>query len=214
MAFPGDPERLLRDQGALLCQDWPGPKRWQGAIPREHYLSADDVPAEADLGGLITLHFACYSAGTPDQSEFAFPLYSQRELLAPHPFVSCLAQRLLGHPNGGALAFLGHIDRAWTTSFSWVDGEPTAEGEAKEAQIEVFESTLKRLLDGQPLGSAMEYINQRHAELSVELNGLWADREYHLGRSKALFARLWRAYNDARGFVILGDPAVRLSSLS
>ncbi|HEY6321130.1 MAG TPA: CHAT domain-containing tetratricopeptide repeat protein, partial [Thermoanaerobaculia bacterium] len=194
MAFPDDPERMRRDQGALLCQDWPGPKRWEGPIPLEQYFGADDVPREADVRGLIAFHFACHSAGTPAESDFEFPLVSRRRQVAPEPMISRLAQRLLGHPGGGALAVLGHIDRAWTTSFSWVDQGPAMAGEPPPpGQIEVFESTLRRLLKGHPVGSAMEYVNQRHAELSVELSGMWADREDLRNPSLSVFSRLWRA---------------------
>src|SRR6185295_15090004 len=104
--------------------------------------------------------------------------------IAQRPFLAPLAQRLLGHPNGGALAVLGHVDRAWTTSFNWkaqgpipVDeaaadaAESSKAEEARAEQIEVFESVLRRLLEGHPVGSAMEYVNQRHAELAVEMGG-------------------------------------------
>lgn len=217
MAFRGDPELQLQNQGALLCQEWLGPKDWKKPIPPSFYFSASDVPAQADLLGLISFHFACYSAGTPLLSDFEAPIFGERQPISEQALLSPLAQRLLGHPQGGALAVLGHVDRAWTTSFSWRGGEPDPqevppeeEAQGKEGQIEVFESVLRRLLDGHPVGSAMEYVNQRHAELSVELSGLWADREYQLGPSKDLFSRLWRANNDARNFIVVGDPAVRL----
>jgi CHAT domain-containing protein len=216
MAFPEAPALQVRHQGALLCQNWPGPQKWQQAIPETFYFSADDVPAGADLRGLITFHYACYSAGTPDFSDFNHPTLGGRSQIAALPFLAPLAQRLLSHANGGALAVLGHIDRAWTTSFSWKTPgqtplDPTEAAElAKAEQIEVFESVLRRLLEGHPVGSAMEYVNQRHAELSVELSGLWEDREYQLSLSKEHFSRMWRANNDARNFIVVGDPAVRL----
>ena len=64
-------ERLRSDQGALLCQDWPGPRAWSGPIARDHYYAAGDVPEEADLNGLVVFHFACYSAGTPEHDSYS-----------------------------------------------------------------------------------------------------------------------------------------------
>ena len=200
IGFPPDDERQLAEQGALLCKEWPGPKAWTAPIPLSQYFSARDVPDDADVRGLLAFHFACYSAGTPQLSEFDNDPLSDPETIAPYPFVAPLAQRLLGHPRGGALAVLGHVDRAWTSSFSWSD----------QGQVQVFESTLKRLLDGHPVGSAMEYINQRHAELSVEVSGLYNSLQRGESLSDSHFLRMLQANGDAKNFVVLGDPAVKL----
>ena len=222
MAFPLKHELQLRHQGALLCQDWPGPKEWENKpIPADWYFSAEDVKKEADLTGLIAFHFACYGGGTPDVGDFDSPVLGRPQQIAPRPFLSRLGQKLLGHEPGGALAVLAHVDRAWTTSFSWIRPEDRSSPEdqnadrsqARGGQIETFESVLKRLLEGHPVGSAMEYINQRHAELSVELCGLWGDREYMTPPSRSLFSRIWQANNDARNFVVLGDPAARMAGV-
>ncbi len=197
MRFPVDDGRLFMDQGALLCQDWPGPDKWKRAIPKEFYFSAADVGGQSLLG-LIAFHLACHSAGTPDFSDFDEYGLAEPQKIAPHPFISHLPQRLL---SGGALAVLGHIDRAWTTAFNWSEG----------AQIEVFESMLKSMLDGYPVGSAMEYVNQKHAELSVSLKDLLVDRVHPLSPDRRdSITSAWQANNDARNFVVLGDPAVRL----
>src|SRR5207249_10310181 len=59
MGFPKDDPRQGPDQGALLCQDWPGPREWDRPIPPEHYFAAGDVASDAGLLGLIAMHFAC-----------------------------------------------------------------------------------------------------------------------------------------------------------
>ncbi len=202
MGFPMDDSRQLSCQGALLCQDWPGPVQWQQAIPPDFYFSSDDVGSKSLLG-MIVFHFACHSAGSPDLSDFGADTLSDPTQIAPFPFLSRLSRRLLSQPSGGALAVLGHIDRAWTTSFSWTQDDDAP-------QIEVFESTIKRLLAGFPVGSAMEYINQRYAELSVELSGLLIDRDRMVSTSRSLTSRMLLANQDARNFVVVGDPAVRL----
>jgi hypothetical protein len=68
LGFPaGDPAQRDR-QGALVCQDWPGPT--PGGIDREHYFAAEDVGDHADVLGLVAFCFACFGAGTPHWDEF------------------------------------------------------------------------------------------------------------------------------------------------
>jgi len=202
MKFPlGDPDQLAA-QGALLCQDWPGPEKWSGEIPKDFYFAAADVPKEADLTGLLAVCFACFSGGTPELDSFGEDPLSPPERLASDPFIARLPQQLLGHPGGGALAVVCHVDRAWTTSFSWT----------QKAQVQLFEGMLKRLLKGYPVGSSMEPFNSCHAELAVKLAGLWEDRNADLDVSRTRFGRIWRANNDARNFMVFGDPAVRLAT--
>ena len=204
MHFPYGDARQREAQGALLCQDWPGPKTWRASVPEDHYFSAADLPEEAQLTGLIALLFAYCSAGTPERDCFDFEGGGRPQRISRLPFVSSLSKALLSHPKGGAQAVLGHIGRTFTTSFSW----------SKEGQVLLFENVLKRLLDGHPVGSAMEYINQRHAEASVQLGEFWMDQEQLAQNppTRSAFERVWRANNDARNFIVIGDPAVRLTS--
>jgi hypothetical protein len=200
LGFPaGDPLQRAY-QGSLVCQDWPGPTA--GGIARHHYLAADDVGDDARVHGLLAFCFACFGAGTPHWDELDPARRAGCRALSPAAFLGCLPQRLLGHPAGGALAVVGHVDRAWGFSFAWAGAGP---------QIGTFESALRRLLAGQPVGWAMDPFNQRYAELASDLA---TEREaLELGKTpdEALLADLWIASHDARNYAILGDPAVHLA---
>jgi hypothetical protein len=201
MGFPcGDP--LQRDhQGALLCQDWPGPVQWRQPISPDFYFSADDVQPEADVRGKLVFHFACHGVGTPEKADFR-EKGKRRRKLTPEPFVARLPQRLLAHPGGGALAVIGHVERAWPYSFL---------DKRDRTQMVAFESTLRLLMAGYPVGAAMESFNQRYAEISAELTRLLQRKAFHESYSESKIAELWTANNDSRNYAVIGDPAVRVA---
>jgi hypothetical protein len=198
-AFPlGD--ALQRDrQGALVCQDWPGPLEWgRRPIPPQFYFAAGDV--EPDVRGLVAFFFACYGAGTPKLDDYPRPGLTARPTIAAKPFLARLPQRLLA---GGALAVVGHVERGWPCSFSWRNAG---------AQLGVFQGMLRLLLKGQRVGWALDQLNLRYAELATTLAGIVRDAQFGLKPDPLDLAFLWTAYSDARAFTALGDPAVRLSA--
>jgi len=193
-ADPDDPEQ--RDiQGALLC-DWPG-----SAIRPEHYLAAADVHETWDVAGLITVHLACFSGGTPTHDRFGRLGPDAPKILAKRPFVAALANALLGHPAGGAISCIAHVDRAWNFSFS--PNKPLSPNS-------VFERLLTNLICGEPVGHAVRDLRSRFTFAEGEL----AEHLHHmrLGASISLdeLTYSWLNRNDAQAYAVLGDPAVRL----
>ena len=195
VGFPNGDPRQLAHQGGLVCSDWPGP--FGGGISEDHYFSGAHLAADADVAGLVAFHFACYGAGTPKLDNFAHQDGVRKEI-APSPFVASLPKALL---KAGGLAAIGHVERAWGFSFAW-PGAGT--------QLGVFESALKRLYEGHPVGSAMEYFSDRYASLSALLTDELENIEFGADPDDQELAGMWTANNDARSYVIVGDPAVRL----
>lgn len=196
LAFPSGHELQRDKQGALLC------RTRKGAAPLETSVSASEISCRARVHGLIGFHFACYSAGVPDfEPDELKP--SESVGRAKGPFTARLPQRLLAHPNGGALAVIGHVSRAWTYSFC---------GFGKAPQLNTFEDVIRRILSGQRVGYALELFNLSYAEKAAELMTLreLEDIAPSSGRRDAQLAISYCIAKDARNYVVLGDPAVRL----
>jgi hypothetical protein len=202
MAFPAGRPRQAADQGGLVCQDWPG----YGALRPEHYLAATDVGDDADVRGLVAFLFACFGAGTPDADQFLMDLTEAGTArpLAPQPFVAALPRRLLAHPRGGALAVVGHVDRAWGFSI-----QPF---KAAGAQIGPFRNSLGFVLNGSPVGHAVtQQFGQKYSALSTDLlSATSPTAPAYMRPSDRDLVSFWLQRNDAQNYVLLGDPAVRL----
>ncbi len=197
MGWPSGDQGQRAGQGALLCQDWPG----VGQIGPQQFFAAADVPADAHVHGLVAFHFACFGAGTPDRDQYAHVPGQQPPEIAPAPFVAALPRALLAHPNGGALACIGHVERAWGYSIA-----RPAEG----TTIRVFQNALGRILAGQPVGYAMKDFNERFASLSVSLSNTLQQVGFGQSVPDDDLAATWTERNDAGGYLVIGDPAVRL----
>lgn len=200
--FPAGDPRQRGHQGALVCQEWGGPRNWPDPLPQDMYFAGDDLTRDALLAGLISFHFACYGGGTPKFDAFFHRAGGAPAPIAPAAFVADLPRRMLGHPRGGALAAIAHVERAWGCSFY---------SARVGHQIAVFESFMERLLTGHPVGSALDYFGSKYGELSSDLAILLEELEY--GNKTILpieVANMWTANNDARNYILLGDPAVRV----
>ena len=184
-------------QGALICQDWepftkPGPSDW---------LSASDVAADANVHGLISFHFACYGVGTPSHDRFMHKRGQAPTEIAAQPFLAALPKALLAHPNGSALACIGHVERAWGYSIV----TPNA-----GAQLLPFQNALARIGTGEPVGHAVKDFNERYAALSTSLSSILEQASFGAYVDDRELASAWIERNDAEGYLVLGDPAVAL----
>ncbi len=191
VVYKAESPRQRPRQGALVCQDWPG----NGRVATEHAFAADDLGADARLLGLIAFLFACHSAGTPKVNNFP---EGASNVIAPQSFVSSLAQRLLAR---GAMAVIGHVERVWQCSFLWRD---------TGFQSKPFVESVRRILNGGPLGWSLEPINQRFADLAASLCALMDEPELGGTVDKTYLNEMRTACRDARNYVVVGDPAVRL----
>lgn len=178
-------------QGALLFQEWSG-----GPATPSHYLSGAQVSG-LGLLGVVGFCFACFSAGTPLEEDWVRPsLLKRPKEIALKPFVARLPQKLLAH---GMIGFIGHVSRTWTYSFLGA--------QLASQQIVPFQDTIYQLLSGQCIGHATDLLNEQWARLTVLLDGQLNNTKKY---SKEQVVATWLARNDFRGYVVLGDPAVRI----
>lgn len=187
--------------GALVCQEW---VRGGGPITPEQYFAAADLSPDAKVHGIIHFMFACYGAGWPQTDNFSRTA-AQVKQIAPAPMVARLPQKLLAHPGGGALAVVGHIDRAWAWSFQSEDGT---------AQAGDFRMILNAIMSGDRIGQATDRFNTNWAALST---GIAETLEQMQVAGRVLppdalnrLKNRWVARDDARNYIVFGDPAVRL----
>jgi len=181
-------------QGAILCGNWPG-----GPVKPAHYFAADDLAAGAKVGGLIHFFFACYGGGCPQFDNYSRRPDGSLKEIAAEPLVARLPQNLLAN---GALAVVAHIDRAWSYSFQVGRGA---------AQVQEFRDVMVRVMKGERIGQCTDQFNLRWTILGSELTELQRQQQAIPGQvSDAMLANKWIARDDARNYLTLGDPAVRL----
>jgi hypothetical protein len=181
--------------GAIVTQEWePG-----DALTEDMTFSARDVASLPGIAGLVHFFFACYSGGCPDFDTYKRLPDGSRKRLLDATMVARLPQAMLA---GGALATIAHIDRAFACSFQTGRAVP---------QTQDIRDVLGRIMRGCRLGQALDNFNLRWAVLSAELSGLLRDREVSTESvPDNLLANCWLTRDDARNYLLLGDPAVRL----
>jgi hypothetical protein len=190
-----DPAIQQQRQGALVTQEW------SRGLPlqRDHYFSAEDLPADARVHGLMAFVFACFGGGCPDKDSYFFAADGSKVPLAPAPLIASLPQALLAR---GALAVIAHVDRAFSYGFEDVMGTP---------QEQLLRTPLELLMKGQRVGMAADPLNLQWSALAAQLGLALGGTLPGMPQPRsAVVANLFIARDDARNYIVLGDPAVRL----
>ncbi len=202
-------------------------RAWQGALvlSSQQVLTADLLRSTPFLPGGMWFCLACFGAATPPRSTFSswLSLLSQQPTYAQQlesvlknlpgagerPFLAALPQAALANPQG-PLAVIGHSDLSWMYGFT--DPDPVYRSRASR-----IASVLEVLANGSRAGVALDSLMRFYRETN---DSLMADYQ---ARQDALVEELpdpieprkhgyrWMLRNDLRGYILLGDPAVRLS---
>jgi hypothetical protein len=105
----------------------------------------------------------------------------------------------------GAVAVIAHVDRAFSYAFEDVLGTP---------QAQLLRLPLEQLLSGRRVGLAMEPLNQQWSSLAAQLGVLLGGAAGDPPPRPPAIANLFIARDDARNYIVLGDPAARLRTES
>jgi hypothetical protein len=173
-------------------------------------------------GGLWFL-FACFGAGTPSRSAFHHWLrqlqsggqFSGRldsiisSLPQPgeRPFIAALPQSALANPHG-PLAVFGHVDLAWTYGFQ--------DRDSRRGKVSRFLEPLQQFARGRRAGLGLGWLFRGYNQANLELTTLYDQEEEARGAGRPSpvdplqRAHLWMLRQDLSGYILLGDPAVRL----
>jgi hypothetical protein len=172
-------------------------------LKSEVTFSAQDASDQMNLLGTILFAYGACTAGTPAEDNFSSSAEAKR--IASKAFLARLAQKLLCLPQGGCLAVIGHVDQAWSNSFlSEEGGNPTSDAG-------VFVKTLSRLMQGATAGLALEDFNRRYSYFtSLLAEELIAVNFSNQPRDNRRLLLMRNQTIDARNYILLGDPAVRL----
>jgi hypothetical protein len=184
-----DADAQKRTQGALITQEYvPASPAADGSV---YTFTAEDIPAQNILPGTMMFMFACFSVGCPQLDSYYTTASGAPTQIAPAPLVSRLAQAMLAH---GALAVIGHVDRAFKYGFADPNGMTQAQG---------FRTPIENLMKGWRVGRAADCFSSTCSSIAA---GLQTSPPTGVNA----LVRVNIACDDARNYVVLGDPAVKL----
>jgi hypothetical protein len=211
--FSASDEATQRQRvGSLYTQTW----LYGTAPPGENDLfSATDIPDDAQLQGSMAFLFACYGGGCPANDTYFLNDDGSPRPIAPSPMVARLPQALLSR---GVLAIIAHVDMAWAFGFQNTSGT---------AQVQALRTPLELLMQGKRAGFAADSLSLMWSTLSANLGiqfgtfalsaaaaalgaGAAASVSQLNTRDATDLAYRTIARDDARNYIVLGDPAVKL----
>lgn len=191
-------------------------------------ITAADLRHRTFLPNGLWFYFACFGAGTPNDSAFRHWLAALRDVglygrnidsvlhslpsAQERPFVAALPQAVLANPNG-PLAVMGHVDLAWTFSFQDV-------GTTNKYKPSRFQDIFRTLVDGKRVGAGYFELQRFFNQASVDLSAMFdKDAKKKVKGTeteddklrKTRKATLWMLRQDLSAYVLLGDPAARLN---
>jgi hypothetical protein len=177
-------------------------------------LSGEALAGRPFMPGGVWFMLACFGAGTPDKSKYQRWL---EQLAATgsfqggteavgaslptdgRPFTAALPKAVLASPNG-PLAFIGHVDLAWTYSFRERDtGKPI---DRPDRFIDVLNGLLRQDRVGVAFRELLRHYGIANTDLTAMIERGDGDPESR--------SHLWMLRNDLAGYILLGDPAARL----
>ena len=152
----------------------------------------------------VAFCFACFGAGTPRWDDF-----TRHE---PRRAPGARARGLPRPPAAAAARPPAGAGRWRSSATSSGPGATRSCGRGAGPQLGAFESALRRLLAGQPVGWAMEYLQPAVRRARLRPGGGGGGPGVRQGAATStLLADLWTATHDARNYTIVGDPAVRVA---
>jgi len=177
-------------------------------------LTGEALENRSFMPGGVWFMLACFGAGTPGTSKyepwlrnlqsaghFAGNVASVGASLPSdgRPFTAALPKAVLASAEG-PLAFIGHVDLAWTYSFRELDTETPVNRPGRF--IDVVGGLLRRDRVGVAFRELLRHYGRTNTELSALAESGVDDPERR--------GHLWMLRNDLAGYILLGDPAARV----
>lgn len=163
--------------------------------------------------GVVVL-FACNSAGCHGNRPVE-PLAAESGSRPRADILARLPTAMLTHPRG-PLAVVGHVDPIYVVGMRSLDGR--LPDSAQHPGLAGFQSLTEKLVQGIRVGEAFWPFREATPRHLLEYQRLCTEQLERVQRGTAPLTSAdhqalvysWIAWNDARCWVILGDPAVRL----
>ena len=202
LGFPNGHPRQLAEQGALVCQDWPGPLEADGEIVADSTSRPTTSPSFGEAARADRVPLRLLRGRYPPARRLRpqpADGHPGRDRSAPVPgrAAPAAARPPPGRGPGG--------DRARRTGLGLLVHVEPGRAPAPDVHLHPSHAPVRR-----PGRVGHRFLNQRYAELSSDLSVELEEIQWGKVSDDLAVAGMWTANNDARSFIILGDPAARL----